>query len=116
MVRDTVFVFDHAKERIMRYAVDGSLLAETAMRHPRERHWNGLLLQDRSDGRVLALFRQGPRAWLRSVDPKTGALGEPQKLTHPFPEEVQVHGGHAYYVYRPYGSAEKRTLYREPAR
>lgn len=116
VVRDTVFVFDHAKERIMRYAVDGSLLAETAMRHPRERHWNGLLLQDRSDGRVLALFRQGPRAWLRSVDPKTGALGEPQKLTHPFPEEVQVHGGHAYYVYRPYGSAEKRTLYREPAR
>lgn len=116
VVRDTVCVFNHAKRRIERYSAEGTLLAETAMMHPRERHWSGLLLQDRSDGRVLALFRQGPRAWLRSVDPVTGAVGEPSMLTHPFPEEVQVHGGHAYYVYRPYGTAEKRTLYREPLR
>jgi hypothetical protein len=116
VVHDTLCVFDHAKERIMRYGTDGTLIAEVRMHHAHERHWSGQLLQDRRNGEVLALFRQGPRAWLRTVDARTGALGDPCRLTHPFAEEVQVHGGHAYYVYRPFGSMEKRTLFREALR
>jgi len=116
LVRDTLCVFDHAKERIKRYGADGTPYSEVKMRHASERHWSGQLLQDRHNGQVLALFRQGPRAWLRTVDARTGALGNPCKLTHPFPEEVQVNGGHAYYVYRPFGSTEKRTLFREQLR
>lgn len=113
VVRDTLCVFDHAKERIRRFLPDGTALTEVAMRHAGERHWAKTLIQDQHGGQVYALFRQGPRTWLRAVDAWDGSMGAHLALTHPFPEDVQVHEGHAYYVYRPHGSTQKRTLYRE---
>ncbi|MBK6342503.1 MAG: carboxypeptidase-like regulatory domain-containing protein [Flavobacteriales bacterium] len=116
VVRDTLCVFDHAKERIRRFMAEGTAVAEVKMRHAAERHWAKTLIQDQHSGQVYALFRQGPRTWLRSVDVRDGSIGAPSMLVHPFPEDVQVHEGHAYYVYRPHGSTQKRTLYRERLR
>ncbi len=116
VVDDTLCVFDHARERIRRYTADGVGIDEVPMLHTSDRRWRGRLLQDMGDGTVYALFARGSSSWLCRVDPATGALGAPASLTHPFPEEVQVHAGHAYYVYRPQGSRDQRTLYREPLR
>jgi hypothetical protein len=116
VVRDTLCVFDHAIDRIRRFLPDGTAVAEVKMRHASERHWAKALIQDGHSGHVYALFRQGPRTWLRSVEARDGSLGGPEMLTHPFPEDVQVHEGHAYYVHRPHGSTQKRTLYRERLR
>jgi len=113
---DTLCVFDHASERIRRFAPDLSALDEVPMTHHKERGWRTRLLQDPVDGRIYALYARDPRTTLRPVDAATGALGRPVPLTHPFPEEVQVHGGHVYYVYRPFGSTQHRTLYREALR
>lgn len=116
VVRDTLCVFDHALGRIRWFSHEGLPLGEARMRHTADRHWSGLLLQDRGTGQVHAVFRQGPRTWLRSIAAGDGALGEPVRLTHPFPEDLQVHDGHVYYVHRPHGSMQKRTLYREALR
>jgi hypothetical protein len=116
VVRDTLCVFDHAKERIRRFLADGTAVAEIPMRHASERYWSNTLIQDQRGGQVYALFRQGPRAWLRAIDARDGSIGDLRKLMHPFPEDVRVHEGHAYYVYRPHGSTQKRTLYRERLR
>lgn len=116
VVRDTLCVFDHARDRIRWFSAEGLPLGEARMRHTTDRHWSRLLVQDRGTGQVYAVFRQGPRTWLRSVAAVDGALGEPLRLTHPFPEDLQVHDGNAYYVHRPHGSMQKRTLYREPLR
>lgn len=112
-LNDTLCVFDHAKGAIRWFSLDGAALGEAPMKHQRDRSFRRLLLHDTSTGRVHALFQRGPVAMLRTVDPRSGALGPEQPLTHPFPSEVQVHDGHAYYVYRPFGSLQKRTLYRE---
>lgn len=116
VVDDTLCVFDHVRQRIRRYTPQGEGIDEVPMLHTSDRRWRGRLLQDMDDGRVYALFARGASSWLCRVDPATGALGTPASLTHPFPEEVQIHAGHAYYVYRPQGARDHRTLYREALR
>jgi len=106
-------VFDHYTERIRRFLPDLTEVEAVPMTHHKERTWKTRLLQDRSDGTVYALFARNLHTWLRSVDPSTGKLGPMRELDHPFPEEVQVHGGHAYFIYRTYGSLQHRTLYRQ---
>jgi len=116
VVRDTLCVFDHARERIRRFTSTGEALDEISMVHHKERGWKGKLIQDPADGRVFALFAKGMHSFLRSIDPTTGRIGERIVLTHPFPQEVQVYGGYAYYVYRPAGALDRRALFREALR
>lgn len=113
VVRDTLCVFDHYTERIRRFLPDLTEVDAVPITHQKERTWRTRLLQDRSDGTVYALFARNLHTWLRSIDPSTGLLGPMRALDHPFPEEVQVHGGHAYFIYRPFGSLQHRTLYRQ---
>lgn len=116
VVNDTLCVFDHYRERIRRFAPDLRELQDAPMTYQKERAWKTRLLQDPVEGKVYAVFARGIHTWLREVDPKDGGMGRAITLTYPFPEEVQVHDGHVYYVYRPYGSLQHRTLYREPLR
>mgnify|MGYP001233772992 CR=1 FL=1 len=116
VVHDTLRVFDHYKDRIRPFTASLEPLADVPLTHHNERHWKQRLLHDVHDDRIYALFAQGIRCWLREVDVRTGALGPVRLLTHASPEEVQVHAGHAYYVYRVPGSLQTRTLYREALR
>ena len=116
VVRDTLCIFDHGKGVIKRSRSDLSAIDEVPINYQKDHSWKEQLLQDRADGSVYAMYSKNLRTWLRKVDPSTGDLGPMNKLTEPFPEEVQVHDGHVYYVYRPYGSLQHRTLYREAIR
>lgn len=116
VVNDTLCVFDHVSERIRRFSPAGEGIDEVPMQHANDRRWRGRLIQDREDDSVYALFARGSQSWLCRVEPSTGLLAAPIPLSHPFPEEVQVHGGYAYYVYRPTGPRDQRTLFRELVR
>lgn len=116
VVNDTLCVFDHVRQRIRRFTPAGEGIDEVPMLHASDRRWRGRLIQDREDATVYALFARGPRTWLCRVEPSTGMLGTPSSLAHPFPEEVKIHGGYAYYVYRPPGPRDQRTLFREAVR
>ena len=113
VVHDTLCIFDHAKGMIHRSRSDLMAIDEIPISYQKDRSWSARLIQDRMDGSVYAVYSKNLLTWLRKVDPSTGNLGPMSRLTHPFPEEVKVHGRHAYYVYRPYGSLQHRTLYRE---
>ncbi len=113
VVRDTLCVFDHYQERIRRFLPDLTEVDAVPITYHRERTWKTRLLQDRADGSVYAVYARNLRTWLREVDTTTGKLGPERLLDHPGPEEVQVHDGHAYFIYRPFGSLQHRTLYRQ---
>lgn len=113
VVKDTLCVFDRYSGFIRRfsYALEEISAAPFNGYLDHER-WSSLI-QDVSDDTVYAIFERGMRTWLRSVDPVSGEFGPALELTHPFPEEIQVNNGYVYYVYRPFGSLQRRTLYRE---
>ncbi len=116
VVRDTICVFDHYRERLCRYSAALEVLDEVPITHQNDRDWDGILLQDAASDMVYAQFSRNARTWICRIDPVTGELGVATTLTYIYPEEVQVYGGYVYYVYRPFGSLQKRTLYREALR
>ena len=113
VVGSTVCVFDHERGRIRRFTAQLAALDDVPVSYHNERTWRMELLQDPVGGQVYARFAQGPRTWLCMVDTGTGSVGPPLVLDLPWPEDVQVHDGHAYYVYRAFGSMQRRTLYRQ---
>lgn len=116
VVGDTLLVFDHAWGRMRKFTHG---LAETGgvplayQVKELARQWSGKLIQDRVTQRIYAAFQRNGITWLRAIDPCTGALGSSFRLANRYPEHVQVHAGMAYYIWRPYGSLQKRTVYRE---
>ena len=116
VVHDTICVFDHYRERMRRYSAALEVLDEVPITHQNVRDWDGMLLQDAATEEVYVQFSRNARTWIRRIDPRTGELGAATALTYSYPEEVQVYNGYVYYVYRPFGSLQKRTLYREALR
>lgn len=116
VVGDTLLVFDHPRKRIRKFDRDfheNGSVPIIYQAEGEERLWADRLSQDRSTGQVYAHFRKGGNTWLRAIDPVTGLLGPRHRLQHEFPERVQVQGGWAFYIWRPRGSLQKRTIYRE---
>lgn len=113
VVDDVLCVFDHTTDRIRRFHRDRGHERDVPIAYHHERGWDSCLLQDPASGAVHALFKRGPHTWLRHVDAGTGSMGDRMELTHPYPEAIRIYDGYVYYVYRPFGSLQHRTLYRE---
>nr|MDQ3102053.1 hypothetical protein [Bacteroidota bacterium] len=113
VVNDTICVFDHYREQIRKFDRDLAGAGEIPITHHHDRSWTNELIQDPTDQHIYSVHKKSSRTSLRWIDPATGIPGPSFTLTHPFPEEVKMYDGYVYYVYRPYGSLQHRTLYRE---
>ncbi len=116
VVGDTLLVFDHVRSRLRKYDRAFSQVGEVGLTYQGSadgKFWSGRLLQDGSDQRVYAEFRRNGISWLRAIDPVTGSVGDRMRLANVYPERVQVYAGQVYYIWRPFGSLQKRTIYRE---
>jgi hypothetical protein len=116
VVNDTLCVFDHYRERLRYFTQDLEPAGEVPIVHQRDRSWRNKLLQDPVTGRIYSVHGRQTRTTLREIDPRSGLPLASFTLLHPFPEEVKVFDGHAWYIHRPYGSTQHRTLYREALR
>src|SRR5690606_9106531 len=113
VVGDTLLVFDHARGQLRKFTRTFQEAGTVPLAHTAKvegRHWSGRLMQDRATGQVHALFQRNGTAWLRAVDPVRGTLGTAFRLAYGYPVRVQVHAGMVYYIWRPHGSLQKRTL------
>ena len=116
VVGDTLLVFDHVRSRLRKYDRAFRQVGEVVLTYQGNadgKFWSGRLLQDVAGQQVYALFRRSGTNWLRTIDPITGSLGDRIRLTNAYPDRVQVYGGQVYYIWRPFGSLQKRTIYRE---
>ncbi len=112
-VADTICVFDHVVGVIRKFNRHIEPSGEVPLPYNMKRDRVKSVLQDPADGSIYTLHVRGPSTFLRRIDTSSGSLGPSFTLTHPFPEDVKVFDGHAWYIYRPYGSTQQRTLYRE---
>ena len=116
VVGDTLLVFDHERWRLRKYTRSFDPAGDAALPYQTKaegRFWSGDLVQDHVTQRIYAVFKRNGNTWLRSIDPVSGVLGDPFRLANSYPECVQVQAGKVYYIWRPYGSLQKRTIYRE---
>lgn len=116
VVGDTLLVFDHERWLMRKFTRLFAPAGEVPLSYQRKADGpdrSGRIIQDRATEGLYALFRRNGNVWLRPIDPVSGTLGEPFRLSYAYPERVQVRGGEVYYIWRPYGSLQKRTIYRE---
>lgn len=116
VVGDTLLVFDHERWCMRKFTRSFAPAGELSLPYPRKADGpgrSGRVIQDRATERLYALFRRNGKAWLMEIDPVSGALGGSFRLTYAYPERVQVRGGKVYYIWRPFGSLQRRTIYRE---
>ncbi len=113
VVNDTICIFDHTIHRIRRFDRLLRPIDEVPITYHDQRSWRSRLIQDPITQRIYSIHQRNDRIWLNEIAPNTGTVKSTSTLHHPFPEEIQVHDGYVWYVYRPFGSLQRRTLYRE---
>lgn len=113
---DTIYVFDFYKELMFSYDMEGDLIDSIAITHhlqPKKTGWKNQLLQDSETGEIFAVFERVGNTTLRHIDLKTGELGEGIQLHYRYVDKLALQNNAAFYIYRPYESAQKKYLYKE---
>lgn len=119
VVDDTIVVFDHYQDRLCKFDRRLKACGTVPLVHHlarQGRDWKGRVVQDARTGALYAEYQRAGQGWLQRIDPHTGRTGALTRLAYRYPEKVQVYGGDVYYIHRPQGSLQKRTLYRERLR
>lgn len=116
VVGDTLLVFDHASSCLRKFSRELKEIDRVGLPYLSKaegRDWSGRIIQDRKSEVLYAVFQRNGYQWLRRIDPVSGLLGQRTRLTYRYPERTQVFDGNVYYVYRPFESLQKRSIYRE---
>lgn len=116
VVGDTLLVFDQVRARMRKFTRDLVPVGEAPLPYlarQERRDRVERIMQDRKAQGLYAVYARYGATWVRPIDPVTGALGDRFRITNGYPERVQAHEGYLYYISRPYGSLQKRTIYRE---
>jgi len=113
---DTVFLFDHYKNKLYRYDDTGELLDSVPIFHHFQEKvsgWQKQLIQDQSTGEVYSIYEKTGQVTLRRIDLTTGEMKETIPLYYKYPDKILIRSNHVYYTYRPFETAQKKYLYDE---
>ena len=111
---DKIYVFDYYKDLMFVFNQDGEKTDSVAIYHhyePKKTGWKKKLIQDPQTGNIYAFYEKGGICSLRKINLQTGEPEAKITLSHPYVDKIAVINGSAYYIYRPYESAQKRFLY-----
>jgi len=115
----TVLVFDHYRSVLKKYGPCHEEIEEIALKHHErrpKRDWRKLLLHDEAEGIIYTVHEKASKLQLFPIDLETGELGLPFELYYKWAENLHVDNGEVYYIYRPFGSLQKKFLYKETIR
>ena len=113
---DTLFVFDYYNEKLFSYTMFGDAIDTLHITHhlqPKKTGWKNQLIQDRLTGQIFAVYEKAGYTRLRHIDLTTGQLGEGIQLNFKYVDKLRLSGNAAFYIYRPFESAQKKFLYKE---
>ena len=115
----TVLIFDHYRSILRKYGPCHEEIEEIALKHHErkpKRDWRKLLLHDEGAGVIYTVHEKAGKLQLFPIDLETGELGLPFELYYKWAENLHVDNGEVYYIYRPFGSLQKKFLYKETIR
>ena len=110
---DELFVFDHLNGQIRRLALDGTALDSVPITYHSSRKWTRKLHFDHYDNKVYAHYENAGYIDLLPVDARTGVVKKSVRLDHRYLEKINIREGVVYYLYRPYGSMQRKYLYKQ---
>lgn len=112
--KDSIYVFDYYKDKLFTFDAHGNKLDSIPIFHhyqPKQTGWKRTLLQDGVTGDVYAFFEKAGICSVQKINLKSGELGPKIQFSHKYVDKLAISGNRAYYIYRPYESAQKKYLY-----
>lgn len=116
---DTILVFDYYKDELYKFNLKGEKLDSIGIVHhyePKKTGWQKQVIQDKKTGEIYAFFEKDGICSLRKINCQNGELEDAVQLRHRYIDKVAVYGTEAYYIYRPFESAQKKFLYKSRLR
>lgn len=114
-INDTITVFDHYNNLIYRYDTDNNFIdsVEITYHQEKQKKWEKLIIIDEVTHAVYAVFSKNGFTYLKQINTSTGEVVKTFKFAYKYANRIHIKNDFAYYVYRPYGSLQKKFLYRE---
>jgi hypothetical protein len=112
--KDSIFVFDYYKDKLFTFSISGEKLDSVSIfhhYHPKKTGWKKQLIQDKVSEEIYSFLEKDGICSLKKVSVKTGKLEDEFKFSHKYIDKIAVYDNVAYYIYRPYESAQKKYLY-----
>ncbi|MFZ5553280.1 MAG: hypothetical protein ACOZCO_09210 [Bacteroidota bacterium] len=116
---DTIMIFDHYTNKLYRYDARNNPIDSVDISYHigvDKKEWEQLLVKDQETGVIYSVYLRGGKYYLKELNTSTGEVKNVFRLYYKYPEKLQVRDGYAYYIYRPYESAQKKFLYKEKFR
>ena len=116
VLRDTVCVFDHYNNAILKYNKKNQLLDSVSIdyHHPKSwREWKHKIIIDKETNNAYALYQKNGFYYLKQINLYSGKLIASYKLTNQYVDQIKVKNGYVYYVYRPFESLQEQFIYKE---
>lgn len=101
------FIFSHSPEGLPIDSVELSYLNKNRMK------FDDLILKDRKNNTFFSVFRKGVSKHLGRINLSSGKVERLTKLYYPFAENIKLHGGSVYYLYRKPESENYTYLFAE---
>ena len=116
-VNQNLYVFDFYNDLIISYDAHSSEPKDSISikfhLNPRKTGWEQQIIQDPITKKMYTFFDDAGYYKLAEVDLETGELTNELKLFYRYAENIQIHNGSVYYIYRPFESPQKKYLYYE---
>jgi hypothetical protein len=116
VVRDTVCVFDHYNNAILKYNKSLQRIDSIPINyhHPKSwRDWKHKLIADKETNKVYALYQKNGYCQLKQIDIYSGKIINSFKLTYPYVKNIKIKNDYVYYVYSPFESMQEQFIYKE---
>ena len=111
-----VVIFDHHSDSVYKFDRTGQVSNAFKIDYHNEQHplkWKKRVFHDDISDRYYTLFSRGNKYFLCEIFIEGGGIGEAQSLFYPYPENINIHNGEVFYIYRPFESSQNRYLYKE---
>lgn len=113
---DSLIVLDHYNDLLRVFSSDGIPVDSVEIHYHYNKKKTGFknsVIQDSKTQEIYVFFDRAGYTYISVLDVSTGNLGPQIRLTHRYIENLTILNNQAYYVYRPFESAQKKFLYRE---
>jgi hypothetical protein len=116
IIDDTLIVFDHYKNKLFKFNEFYEPADSISINYhfiQNDKKWIKQLIRDEATDKIYTVHEKSGYYYLSSLNLYSGESELIIKLSHPYPENIRIKNGHVYYIYRPFGSAQNKFLYRE---
>ncbi|MBI3520905.1 MAG: carboxypeptidase-like regulatory domain-containing protein [Bacteroidetes bacterium] len=116
IIKDTICVFDHYKDHLFHLDRTGAKLDSIPINynHPKNwREWKNKMLKDDLEDLIYAVYDKNGHKYIKQISARTGKELGRYTLQFHSADKLKVHGGYAYYIYRPFESTQEKFFYRE---